>query len=120
MDDNLPVYLISTNDYENNYSVVGEGLPAGRQKIGNDCYVQARIEYDFTDSNGNLLKKEQILDQYWKDDLLNELMDKYKSDKNIRLRMEKIIESEYKSGEYPRTIGDRWKLVNKLKKLIKE
>ena len=80
----------------------------------------------FTDSAGNSLQKEQILDQYWVDDWLNELMDKYKVDDNnygnIRQLMKEIYVYKYESGEYPQTIGELnnywWKLDNKIKHLL--
>ena len=126
MSDNSPVFLVQTHDYEDNYLVVGEGLPVGRKRTScNGCYVQARIVYDFSDSAGNPLEKEQILDQYWVDDWLNELMDKYKVDDNnygnIRQIMKEFMYTEYESGEYPRTIrelNDYWWKLNKMIKYL--
>ena len=124
MDDTSPVFLVPTDDYIDRYYVIGEGLPPGRKRTTcNGCYVQARIEYDFTDSAGNFLQKEQILDQYWYNDWLNELMCKYNVyDESIRQCMKRFMENQYKSDEYPRTIGELnnywWKLENKIKHLL--
>ena len=72
-----PVYIISTDEYEDHPLIVGEGLPSGSVKTSSGCLISSSITYHFKDPDGNPLRQEQILNQYWKEDWVDMLKHKF-------------------------------------------
>ena len=123
MTDSRPVYVIPDSEYIGNYCVEGEGVPASGVTLSNGCQVRARIEYDFTGPDGEIINKDQILSENWKEEWSIELTvmdcgccakrsDIYKIQKNIL----KYLEEKYPNNTHPKTMDEMnelwWKLYD--------